>query len=153
MRFLHLSKSTVGFALAAALVALITVPSTRALSARSGYQIICHPSNPVAAADRQFLEDTFLKKVKEWPTGKTARPVDLYPSSMVRRQFSEEILKRPIEAVRSYWQQRIFAGRDLPPPEVNNDDDVIRHILRDPGAVGYVSGAAKLTGVKILTVR
>jgi ABC-type phosphate transport system substrate-binding protein len=151
MRLRGLSRSLLAVALAATLSALVTIPS-RTLSARSGYQVICHPSNPASSADRQFLQDTFLKKVKEWPGGASAHPIDLHPSSVVRREFSKEILRRPVEAVRSYWQQRIFAGRDLPPPEVGDDDEVVRLILKDPGAVGYVSASANLKGAKVLTV-
>jgi ABC-type phosphate transport system substrate-binding protein len=151
MRFRPLSRSILAVALAAILSALVTIPS-RTLSARSGYRIICHPSNPISSADRQFLEDTFLKKVREWPGGASSHPIDLQPSSVVRREFSNEILRRPVEAIRSYWQQRIFAGRDLPPPEVGDDDEVVRMVLKDPGADGYVSSAANLKGAKVLTV-
>jgi len=153
MRLSRPIHPTLGLALVATLAALIAIPPARALPARSGYQIICHASNPLVVADRRFLEDAFLKKVREWPNGAALHPVDLYPSSVVRRQFSDEVLKRPVEAVRSYWQQRIFAGRDLPPPEVGTDDEVVSYILRDSGAIGYVSAAAKLNGAKVLTVK
>ncbi|HET6148806.1 MAG TPA: hypothetical protein VFH68_14815 [Polyangia bacterium] len=138
---------------AVALVALTVAITAQAVAPGPAYRIICHPENPITTADRQFLEDAFLKKVKAWPTGATAHPVDLAPRSPVRRRFSEDVLKRPVEAVRSYWQQRIFAGRDLPPPEVGTDDDVVRYVLRDRGGVGYVSGAAALNGAKVLQVK
>ena len=127
--------------------------SAQAVPPKPAYHIICHPGNPLTGAERQFLEDAFLKKVTSWPDGETARPVDLAPRSAVRRQFSKDVLRRPVEAVRSYWQQRIFAGRELPPPEVEADDAVVNYVLRDRGAVGYVSGAAVIKGAKILTVR
>jgi ABC-type phosphate transport system substrate-binding protein len=119
----------------------------------AAYRIICHPSNPDDLPTRQFLEDAFLKRTTRWPSGEKIRPVDLAPSSPVRRQFSDEVLRRPVEAVRSYWQQRIFAGRELPPPEVDDDEEVVKFVLRHPGAVGYVSGGASLGGVKVLTVK
>jgi hypothetical protein len=130
-----------------------TAMSVRADSRKASYQIVCNPDNPTAMVERQFVQDTFLKKIRAWPTGDSTRPVDLAPSSPVRRHFSEEVLRRPVEAVRIFWQQRIFAGRDLPPPEVRNDDEVIKFVLRDRGAIGYVSGGAALNGVKVLNVR
>ena len=45
------------------------------------------------------------------------RPVDLRPNAATRRLFSERMLRRSVAAVRSYWQQRIFSGRGVPPPE------------------------------------
>jgi hypothetical protein len=50
-------------------------------------------------------------------------------------------------------QQRIFAGRGLPPPELESDEAVLRYVRSRPGAVGYVSERAELGGVKVLGVR
>jgi hypothetical protein len=71
----------------------------------------------------------------------------------VRKRFSEAVLKRSVGAVRSYWQQRIFSGRDVPPPEVDSDEAVMAYVARYPGAIGYVSGTTKLVGVKELALR
>jgi ABC-type phosphate transport system substrate-binding protein len=140
------------------IVALLTAASAAALSVRAdpqrpGYQIVCNPNNPATAVDRQFVQDAFLKKIRAWPTGDGTRPVDLAPTSPVRRHFSQEVLRRPVEAVRIFWQQRIFSGRDLPPPEVGNDAEVIKFVLRDRGAIGYVSAGAALNGAKVLSLR
>src|SRR5207248_670917 len=129
---------------ASALLALAL--SARADLARPSYILVCHPDNRLANVERRFVQDAFLKKVTTWPTGDGAHPVDLLPSSPVRRQFSEEVLRRSVAAVRIFWEQRIFAGRDLPPPEVANDAEVIRFVLRDRGAIGYVSAGARLDG-------
>ena len=79
--------------------------------------------------------------------------VDLRVDNASRRQFSEEVLKRSVGAVRSYWQQRIFSGRDVPPPELESDEAVIAFVAKNPAAVGYVSGTAKLAGVRELAIR
>jgi hypothetical protein len=140
---------TILFSLAGAL--FVATWSAQAV-APPPYRIICNPSNSITAVDRRLVQDAFLKRVTIWPTGELIRPVDQVSTSPVRRTFSQEVLKRPVEAVRSYWQQRIFAGRELPPPEVRSDDEVVRFVLREPGAVGYVSGDAPVNGAKILIV-
>jgi ABC-type phosphate transport system substrate-binding protein len=117
------------------------------------FRLIVHPSNSQRAADRSFLADAFLKKTTRWEGGETIRPVDLRPAATPRKIFTERVLKRSVGAVRSYWQQRIFSGRDVPPPELDSDDEVLAFVAKYPGAVGYVSGAAKLKGVKELAVR
>jgi ABC-type phosphate transport system substrate-binding protein len=119
----------------------------------NGYQVIANPANPVTSVDRKLIEDSFLKKVTTWPGGEAIHPVDLTPTSPVRRRFSEAVLQRSVEAVKAYWQQRIFSGRDVPPPELENDDDIVKYVLRHQGAVGYVSGVAALHGSKVLTVK
>jgi ABC-type phosphate transport system substrate-binding protein len=140
-----------GLVLSAGLLA-VAVAATPATS-RGGFQIIRNPENPIDSVDRQFIEDAFLKKKTTWPGGGTIRPVDLAPDSAARRHFSDEVLRRPVAAIRSYWQQRIFAGRELPPPELETDAAVIRFVLRERGAIGYVSTAAALNGAKALNIK
>jgi len=96
--------------------------------------------------DRKFLADAFLKKTTRWDDGELIRPVDQVPDSPVRRKFSEDVVKRSVAAVRSYWQQVIFTGRGVPPPEVGGDDEVVRYVLKYSGAVGYVSEAQRRRG-------
>jgi len=62
--------------------------------------------------------------------GETALPVDLRSDSSVRRKFSESVLKRSVAAIRSYWQQRIFSGREVPPPELDSDAAVLRYVAK-----------------------
>lgn len=145
------------------LVGFVSVLALAAVSAASlaqspqpappGYRIIVHPNNPAATLDRRFLEDAFLRKIKTWPGGEAIRPVDLEPDSAVRRRFTEEVVRRPVAAVRAYWQKLIFSGRDVPPPTLDTDPDVIKYVMKFPGAIGYVSGTAALHGVKVVTIR
>ncbi len=117
------------------------------------YRVIVHPSNPNSSFDRRLLGEAFLKRVTRWPNDEVIHPVDLDAASPVRRRFSEEVVRRSVTAVKSYWQQQIFSGRDVPPPELDNDEQVVRFVLKDPGAVGYVSVDANLNGAKVLSVK
>lgn len=126
---------------------------SHAVAEDSGFRLIIHPSNSLRSAPDTWLADVFLKKVTRWPEGEVARPADQKPASGVRRSFSERVLRRSVGAVRSYWQQRIFSGRDVPPPELDSDEAVVAFVAKYPGAIGYVSTAAKLVGVRELSVK
>jgi ABC-type phosphate transport system substrate-binding protein len=117
------------------------------------YQVIVHARNGMASVDRKFLEDAFLKKITAWPSDDVIRPADLAPDSPVRRAFTHDVLNRSVEAVKGYWQQRIFSGRDVPPPEFQRDEEVVQFVLKHEGGVGYVSGTANVDGCKVLVVR
>ncbi|HEY4187630.1 MAG TPA: hypothetical protein VGP07_21310 [Polyangia bacterium] len=117
------------------------------------FRLVVHPANPTTAVDRVFVIQAFLKKTHQWPDGQPVRPVDLGEGSAVRQQWSKDYLGRSVEAVKSYWEQLIFSGRDLPPPEFATEEEVITYILRNRGAIGYVSGSASLHGAKVLTLR
>jgi ABC-type phosphate transport system substrate-binding protein len=121
--------------------------------AAPAYRVIVHPSNTLSALDRDFVADAFLKKVARWPDGKAIRAADLDSHSPTRKSFVESVLKRSIAGVRSYWQQQIFSGRNIPPPELASDEAVIAFVLKYEGAIGYVSGAAKCDTVKVVSLK
>jgi hypothetical protein len=118
-----------------------------------GFIIIAHPDTQSGQVSRKFLSEAFLKKTTRWEDGVLLRPVDQGMESDVRRKFSEEVLRRSVAAVRNYWQQLIFAGRDVPPPELASDAEVVSYVLKYTGGVGYVSPGAKLNGAKVISIR
>jgi len=121
--------------------------------ASAGYRIVVNPANPVEAVDHRFLSEAFLKKTTRWPTDVLIRPVDQSTDSVSRRAFSEDVLKRSVAAVKSYWQQLVFSGRGVPPPELEDDGEVIKFVARNPGGIGYVSPGANVAGTKTIPVR
>jgi len=118
-----------------------------------GFLLIVNPANQTSDLDRSFVADAFLKKITHWSNDEAIRPADLVPGSRVRRKFTEDVLRRSVDAVKGYWQQRIFSGRDVPPPEFESDADVIRYVLKYPGAIGYVSASTGPGGTKVVSVR
>jgi hypothetical protein len=118
----------------------------------SHYRVIVHPRNIVAAVGRRFVEDAFLRKITRWPDGAVIFPADLVAASPVRSGFSHGVLHRSTAAVKAYWQQRIFSGRGVPPPEFETDEKVVSYVLEHAAAVGYVSGTADLRGAKVVAV-
>jgi ABC-type phosphate transport system substrate-binding protein len=116
------------------------------------FRVIVHPATELAGADRAFIAEAFLDKVTRWSDGSAIHAVDLRFNAPTRHDFSEQILRRSVIAVRRYWQQRIFTGRGVPPPELASDEAVLEYVRRHPGAVGYVSVAAATSGVKVVPI-
>jgi len=147
------ARSAIALACLLALTALCATVFAEQHPTAPVYVVIVNPGSQAAAVDRQFLEDAFLKKVTTWPNGEVIRPVDLAPDSPVRARFTHDVLNRTVEAVKGYWQQRIFSGRDVPPPEFAVDDDVVKFVLKHTGGLGYVSGGASVGDAKTVAVR
>jgi ABC-type phosphate transport system substrate-binding protein len=145
--------ATVALGAAVVIAAGVAPPSRASASGTPPFKVIVNPANPISALDRKFLADVFLKKVTRWGNGEVVHPVDLRSDSPVRQQFSDEILRRSVSAVKSFWQQLVFSGRDVPPPEVDSDEQVVKYVLRFEGGVGYVSGAAGVDRVKPVAVK
>lgn len=141
-------------ALATSLVLLAArVESQPHSTSHAAFVVIVHRSNPMRQAARTFVADAFLKRTTRWPDGETIRPVDQRHASAVRARFTESVLRRPIAAVRSYWQQVIFTGRGVPPPELDDDREVLRYVSTHVGAIGYVSGSADVSAAATLAVQ
>jgi ABC-type phosphate transport system substrate-binding protein len=136
------------------LLALLAVLASQGTRASSGsFRLIVNPANGVTALDRKFLADAFLKKTTRWPGGELIRPVDLGTESAIRRRFSEDVLGRSVAAVKSYWQQMIFSGRAVPPPELDSDEEVIRYVAKYAGAMGYISTVGDAVGVRVFVLK
>jgi len=103
--------------------------------------------------NKSELAAMFLKKADSWPTGALVVPVDQAERAPVRQSFSRDVIGKPPAAVKSYWNQLVYSGRSVPPPEKLTDEEVILFVKNVPSAVGYVSATTKTKGVKVLVVR
>jgi ABC-type phosphate transport system substrate-binding protein len=135
------------------LAAALAITFAPATAAAGGYQVDVHPPHPAAAVPAAQLSRMFLKKLPKWDHGAAVVPVDQPVDAPVRAEFSKGVHGKAVAAVAAYWQQQIFAGRDVPPAEKAGDDAVLAFVRANPGAVGYVSAAATTTGVKVLEVK
>lgn len=130
---------------------LLLVPiGPRVVAADQGptFKVIVHPDNPVSDVDRALLRDAFLKRATEWSNGDTIRPIDLSRRFPVRDQFTRDVLKKTPSQLKSYWNQQIFSGKGVPPPEADAVADVIAYVLDHLGGVGYLPASADVGDAK-----
>ncbi len=138
--------------LAIALCAALILLGEASFGAAPAYKIVVNAKNPVASLSRAKVAAYFLKKSTSWEGGGAVQPVDLAEDSPAREAFTRDVLRRSVTAVKSYWQQRVFSGRDLPPPEKASDDEVIAFVKSNEHAIGYVSASAEPAGIKVITI-
>lgn len=118
-----------------------------------GFKVIAHEGVAESELAKDVVAKLFLKQSPKFPSGVAAKPVDLNKASAVRGEFSTAVLSRPVVAVETFWQQQIFAGKDVPPPTKASDDEVLAFVKSTPGAIGYVSAGASTAGVKVIAVK
>jgi len=129
-----------------ALVAAIALALPTRRAAAQGFVVIVNAAGD-ASLSKDDISKAFLKK------GSSLVAVDQSKGAAVRDAFSKAVLGRPASAVATYWQQQIFAGKDVPPSEKGSDADVIAFVKSNPKAIGYVSAGADVSGVKAVTVQ
>ncbi len=117
------------------------------------YRIIVNARNPISSMSAEDLARVFLKKQKTWENGSAVLPVDLPEDSQVRETFTRDVLGRSTSAVRAFWQQMIFSGRDVPPLVRDAPGDVINYVSSNTYAIGYVAPDTPLDDrVKVVEV-
>ncbi|HEU4388578.1 MAG TPA: hypothetical protein VFV34_12325 [Blastocatellia bacterium] len=131
---------------------LVLFCQLRPASGAEPYKVIVNTSNPVSSISKDQVSKFFLKKVTKWDNGQTVLPVELPKTSPARQAFSLQIHGKPVKAIESYWQQKIFSGRDVPPVEKPSDAQVVGYVKANAGAIGYVSGDTPAGGVKVVDV-
>ena len=129
----------------------LTLPGHRlAAQGSESFRVIVHPSHPASEMPQIEVSRLFLKKTTRWSHGAKVLPVDQLPRSAVRAAFSEEVLRKDVDSVKSYWQAQLFSGTATPPPELSSDAEVVAFVAGNAGAIGYVSAGTAVEGVKVL---
>lgn len=118
----------------------------------SAYKVIVNPSNPTAQLSRLKVGEIFLKKAVRWPEGALVMPVEPSARTPMRQRFTLEIYGKQVIAISAYWQQMIFSGKGIPPPEKSTDADVVAYVRDTPGAIGYVWSGTDTSSVKVVAV-
>jgi len=138
------------FALASAILVIAALAPRRA-SAQAGFVVVVNVTNPASSIGRSQLAALFTKKEQSWSDGTPAFPVDLPADDPTREAFTAAIHGKSAKAIRAFWQQQIFSGRQVPPPERDSDEQVLAYVRTTVGAVGYVRPTARLgPNVKVL---
>ena len=128
------------------LLALLAFAAPAAARAQ-GYVVVVNAAGP-ATMSKDDVSKAFLKK------GSALVAVDQAKGAAIRDAFSKAVLGRPASAVATYWQQQIFAGKDVPPSEKGSDADVLAFVKGNPTAIGYVAAGTDLgAGVKAVALQ
>ncbi len=119
---------------------------------QGSYRVITNPGNPVTSLSRTQVSRLLLKKVTKWDSGQQVQAVDQGGAETVREVFTKEIHGRSVVSIKRFWQRQIFTGKDVPPPELGSDREVVDFVSKNAGAIGYVSTGASLDGVKAVDI-
>lgn len=131
---------------------LVLAASLAPAAGASGFKVVVNAANSGGSMSRAEVSALFLKKTPRWSDGSPVVVVELADPSAVRADFCEVIHGKSAAAIRSFWQQQIFSGRDVPPVDKKTDAEVLDYVRANRGAVGYVSESAPTSGVKVVDV-
>jgi hypothetical protein len=130
-------------------VTLLVAVSFVAPAARAdeSYKVIVNVANPIQGLTKSEAARLFLTRTT-WDNGEAVYPVDLLATSPVREDFSRDVLGTSTAAAVQQWKR----ASAEPPPAMASDREVLAYVRLKRGAIGYVSAAANLQGVKVVTI-
>jgi ABC-type phosphate transport system substrate-binding protein len=128
---------------------LIAIGFIFSASAFSGVAVIVHPSNADALGDTE-ISRIFLGKMKTFPGGGQAIPINQSEGSAPRGDFEKKVLNKSASQIKAYWSKLVFTGKGTPPKEVSSDAEVIDLIKSNPNLIGYVDESAVTGDVKVI---
>jgi TonB family protein len=116
-----------------------------------GVKVIANLSVRADNVSATDLKRVFLEEKNSLADGTHVEPV-LEKNGPVHEAFLQEYLGRTDDDLRAYYRTLVFTGRGSMPKELGSDAEVVAYVARTRGAIGYVSGAASLEGVKMLAI-
>jgi ABC-type phosphate transport system substrate-binding protein len=128
---------------------LLVATTLFASVAQAEIAVVVHPSN-AASLDASSLSRIFLGKMKSFPGGGQAVPVNQSEGSSATSEFNSKVLKKSGSQLKAYWSKLVFTGKGTPPKAIGSDAEVISLVSSNPNLIGYVDASAVTGDVKVV---
>lgn len=112
--------------------------------------VIVNAESKVSTLDGDYTKMIFMKKIKELPNGEVLIPVDQNSETEIYNTFYESVANKSKSRMSQYWAKRVFTGSGEAPEVLGSDEEVIRRVMKDLDAVGYINAASLVDGVKVV---
>ncbi len=117
--------------------------------AQAEVAVVVHPSN-AASLDQASLSRIFLGKMKSFPGGGQAVPLNQSEGNAATAEFNNKVLKKSASQLKAYWSKLVFTGKGTPPKALASDSEVINLVSSNPNVIGYVDASAVTGAVKVV---
>lgn len=100
--------------------------------------IIANASNGTESLSREAVANIFLGRFRQYPSGRSAVPVDLPGGHPGKASFYRLLVNKEPAEINSYWARLVFSGRTAPPRVVSSTEEMLQVVASVPGAIGYL---------------
>jgi ABC-type phosphate transport system substrate-binding protein len=112
--------------------------------------VVADENSKIASLTQSEVEAIFLQKRVSGPSEQPFGPVFLPDDSAATKIFSERVIGKSVKQLRAYWNLKVLTGRLKPPVIIDTKEDLVSHLKRNPGSLGYLSETSAPAGLKIL---
>ena len=129
-------------------ILLMILVSSSILSAE--LVVVVHKDNPVSELSRKQVLDIYMGRKKTFPSGLTAKPVDLPDDAHETKAFYGGVVKKSVPEIKAYWARLLFTGRATPPVPLASQIDVLNYFSDHKNAIAYISPDRVSDKVKVV---
>jgi ABC-type phosphate transport system substrate-binding protein len=116
------------------------------------YKLITHPTTSASALSKEDVKNILLGNKTKWD-GAGAIKLAVLAEGATHEAVIQEFTARTADQFDKYWKKQVFTGKGTAPDAFKTDAELVAHVAKTPGAFGYVSGSAKIDGVKVLAAQ
>ena len=131
------------------ILTLAGVLSTYSVSAEIA--VIVNAANN-SELDKNAIERIFMGKMKKFPNGQIALPMNAAKGMNSRDEFNKAVIGRSSSQVNAYWSKLVFTGKGSMPKELSTDAEIISTIVANQGAIGYIDSGSVTSDVKVIAI-
>lgn len=103
------------------------------------YAVIVNRDNPAASLSRLEAKQFFLRKKDRWSDSQRVMPVDIQGPNETRSSFLAGVLQMNETGIRRYWIELMYQRAIMPPKKVDTEEQAIKFVSQNRGAIGFVS--------------
>lgn len=131
---------------------LLSFRAAQASQPGSTVHVVVNAANPVRALSQRDVVQLFTGRVRDFPGGERAQPLDQGRDSAAREAFYLALTGMDLPRINSYWARLLFSGQVQPPIEVaGGHAGMLAAVRRDATAIGYLlQDPADAPGVRVL---
>ncbi len=137
-------------AMSIVILTVIMIQPARASSAADGIVIITHKDVAESAISKSDLKNIYLGK-KSKLGGKKVTIITL-KSGDTHKSFLKQYVSKTESQFKKYWKKQVFTGKGKTPKSFKKESDLVAHVAKTKGAIGYISSSSSNDSVKVLTI-
>jgi len=128
------------------LLALLSLPL---VAGAHDVVVIVNAHSPIRGLTRDQVIDIFMGRLRQFPTGAAALPIDV-SDPPVRQAFYERLVHKDLAEIGSHWARLVFSGETSPPFRASDSRTALKLVATNPDAIAYCYRSAVTPRVKVV---
>ncbi len=112
--------------------------------------VIVNTKNPIDRLERKQVIDLYLGRVSAFPNMAPAHTLEIVDTNPLRAIFYKTLTGKNEAQVDAYWATLMFSGRMTPPEKIKSEDAIVKAVINNTTAIGYINKRPLPADVKVV---